>query len=244
MHLLLTASASNWRTLVSKLSSRQVLEMALYTEREVAPAVLPVYQNCMGSLHLTCGWCARAGEMQALLPVVSTMLKFSPAERQRCHDFAARWEAAAGGQLPTCTGYEAPALSPPHHAMTCVSCLQHNSAMQPGMPFIAASRKCKFCKFCIQFFLLHSISQILQSQFCELCEFCKVNSANSILQTQFSKFCNFNSFFSKHCVWMDSATATSASWSRMTAIRHGTQPWSCTLGCRCGSTPGGGRAAR
>ncbi len=183
MHLLLTASASNWRTLVSKLLSRQVLEMALYTEREVAPAVLPVYQNCMGSLHLTCGWCARAGEMQALLPVVSTMLKFSPAERQRCHDFAARWEAAAGGQLPTCTGYEAPALSPPHHAMTCVSCLQHNSTMQPGMPFIAASRKCKFCKFCKSIF----------SFYIQFRKFCKVNSANSansaksILQIQFCK---------------------------------------------------------
>ena len=37
-----------------------------------------------------------AGEMQALLPVVATLLKFSPSETQRCHDFAVKWETAAG----------------------------------------------------------------------------------------------------------------------------------------------------
>lgn len=37
-----------------------------------------------------------AGEMRALLPVFSTMLRFSPADVQRCQESATKWEAAAG----------------------------------------------------------------------------------------------------------------------------------------------------
>jgi hypothetical protein len=40
-----------------------------------------------------------AGEMRALLPVFSTMLRFSPGDVARCQESAAKWEAAAGGAL-------------------------------------------------------------------------------------------------------------------------------------------------
>ena len=34
--------------------------------------------------------------MRALLPVFSTMLRFSPGDVARCQESAAKWEAAAG----------------------------------------------------------------------------------------------------------------------------------------------------
>lgn len=46
---------------------------------------------------------ASAGEMRALLPVFSTMLRFSPADVQRCQGSAAKWEAAAGASSPPCS---------------------------------------------------------------------------------------------------------------------------------------------
>jgi len=51
--------------------------------------------DCQGPKHIAC--CA-TGEMRALLPVLATMLKFSPADTDRCQESAAKWETAAGAE--------------------------------------------------------------------------------------------------------------------------------------------------
>lgn len=55
--------------------------------------------------------CCATGEMRALLPVLATMLKFSPADTARCQESAAKWETAAGAKHLAAIRWHATLLS-------------------------------------------------------------------------------------------------------------------------------------